>query len=215
MPAAATEPAGGRHGAARAAIHAAVAACLVGFAAWLVLAATPTIKSSDAIKEGLAFSALSGSNTFVVLLTWGTLLAATLLTLALRRFLPATCPARRSSLLTGVSWGAAAIGALPCQCRVARLAGTVEHSRSRQLPFLFCPLKNNPPVLPAPLSMQVKHALAWQLPPRGFWANWCGGLSAGEAGGVAGWLFINAWWLGMLTKRSLKNDESTLEQLET
>lgn len=162
MPAAATEPAGGRHGAARAAIHAAVAACLVGFAAWLVLAATPTIKSSDAIKEGLAFSALSGSNTFVVLLTWGTLLAATLLTLALRRFLPATCPARRSSLLTG-----------------------------------------------------VKHALAWQLPPRGFWANWCGGLSAGEAGGVAGWLFINAWWLGMLTKRSLKNDESTLEQLET
>lgn len=87
---------------ARAAVHAAIAACLVGFAAWLVLNVTPAIRSSTAIREGLAFSELSGSNTFVVLLTWGTLLAATLLTLALRRFLPASSQAPHSKVLTQV-----------------------------------------------------------------------------------------------------------------
>ncbi|KAL4437426.1 hypothetical protein ABPG75_004565 [Micractinium tetrahymenae] len=149
-------PAGGGrlHSAARAALHTAIAACLAGFATWLVLSPTSVIRSSSTIKDGLAFSSLSGSNTFVVLLTWASLLAATLLALALRRFLPASSPAPSSGL-------------------------------------------------------------ASQLPPRGFWANWCGGLSAGEAGGVAGWVFINAWWLGMLAKRSLKSDESTLEQLDT
>lgn len=70
-------------------------------------------------------------------------------------------------------------------------------------------------MLPALPFVQIQHALAWQLPPRSFWANWSGGLSAGEAAGVAGWLFVNAWWLGMLTKRSLKRDEPALEQLET
>ncbi len=78
-----------------------------------------------------------------------------------------------------------------------------------------CAFKTSSIALPGPPDVQLKHAMAWQLPPRGFWANWCDGLSAGEASGVAGWLFINAWWLGMLAKRSLKPDDSTLDQLET
>lgn len=51
--------------------------------------------------------------------------------------------------------------------------------------------------------MQVRWALAYQLPPRRFLADWCGGLSAGEALLVAAWLAVNAWWLGQGLARNL------------
>lgn len=43
----------------------------------------------------------------------------------------------------------------------------------------------------------MRRLLAWQLPPRPFWADWCGGLSLAEAIGVLGWLGLNALWLGV------------------
>lgn len=53
------------------------------------------------------------------------------------------------------------------------------------------------------LNAQVKHALAWQLPPRAFLAYWCGGLSLGEALLVLAWLALNGWWLGFTLHRNL------------
>lgn len=56
----------------------------------------------------------------------------------------------------------------------------------------------------APTSRtQAKRALAWQLPPRAFLANWCGGLTLGEALLVLCWLALNGWWLAATLRRNL------------
>ncbi len=44
-------------------------------------------------------------------------------------------------------------------------------------------------------TLQAKRVLAWQLPPRAFLADWCGGLSLAEALGILAWLGLNACWL--------------------
>ena len=54
-----------------------------------------------------------------------------------------------------------------------------------------CPPSSSSP----PPKRQVRRALAWQLPPRAFFAAWCGGMSVSEALGVVGWLGLNAFWL--------------------
>ena len=81
-----------RCAAARLAAAAAVALCLAAFAGWLLLAPTAVIKSSEGIK-GLATSSLSGPTVFAMLLTWASLLVATLATLLLRR-MPRARPPR-------------------------------------------------------------------------------------------------------------------------
>lgn len=50
---------------------------------------------------------------------------------------------------------------------------------------------------------QLKRLLAWQLPPRGFLAGWCGGLCVGEGLLVALWLGINGWWFGQAFTRNM------------
>ena len=89
-----------------------VAASVAAFAAWLLIAPTPTIKRSDSIKEGLKVADLPGSTTFAVLLTWASLLVATLATLALRRLgsAPRTPRAPASSWATKARPAAAGAG---------------------------------------------------------------------------------------------------------
>lgn len=65
------------------------------------------------------------------------------------------------------------------------------------------PAVSRPPAALPPRPLQVKRALAWQLPPRAFLASWCGGLSVGDALVVLAWLAINAWWLGLTLRRNL------------
>lgn len=74
---------------ARAAACATIALCLCGFAGYLILAATPSIKKSEAVKSNLPIASLSGANVLCLLLTWLSLLVATFATLALRRLPPA------------------------------------------------------------------------------------------------------------------------------
>lgn len=39
--------------------------------------------------------------------------------------------------------------------------------------------------------LQVRRILHYQLPPRGFWTWWCGGLAVYDALVVAAWVAIN------------------------
>lgn len=67
---------------------------------------------------------------------------------------------------------------------------------------------------PPPLSRpQVTRALATQLPPRAFLANWCGGLSVGEGLGVLTWLALNIYWLGWCLHRNLAFADEPAERL--
>lgn len=56
--------------------------------------------------------------------------------------------------------------------------------------------------------------MAWQVPPRRFFANWCDGLNVAEALGVLLWLGLNAWWLGQLCRRSFANTTTATQRLE-
>lgn len=115
--------------AVRAAAAAVVAACLAAFAGWLILAPTGTIKQSEGIKT-LQTSSLSGPTIFVILLTWCSLLLATLVVLAVRRMPGARAPppaARNAGWVAKVRawtrWG----GAVPCAgssaCRTNAMVG--------------------------------------------------------------------------------------------
>ena len=74
---------------------------------------------------------------------------------------------------------------------------------------------HHPPVAPPPSPwLQVRRALAWQLPPRRFLAYWCDGLNVGEALGVLLWLGLNTWWLGQLCSRSFANAATATQRLE-
>lgn len=70
--------------AVRGAAAAATAACLAAFVAWMFVAATPTFKQSEGVKS-LKTSSLSGNTIVMILLTWVSLLVATLLVLIVRR----------------------------------------------------------------------------------------------------------------------------------
>ncbi|PSC73660.1 Superoxide-generating NADPH oxidase heavy chain subunit B [Micractinium conductrix] len=74
----------GAAAAARGGLLCTIAACAGAFASWLIIAVTPTVRGSTAIKEGLKLSSLSGSTVLYLLLVWLPLLLATLATLALR-----------------------------------------------------------------------------------------------------------------------------------
>lgn len=52
------------------------------------------------------------------------------------------------------------------------------------------------------------------MPPRAFFAGWCGGLSVAEALSILLWLGLNAWWLGNLTSRALKDGMTWVQQAE-
>ena len=41
------------------------------------------------------------------------------------------------------------------------------------------------------MSMQTRRILHYHLPPRGFWAWWCGGMAVYDALVVAAWIAIN------------------------
>ena len=73
---------------------------------------------------------------------------------------------------------------------------------------------STPSHIPLPFRTQARRALAWQVPPRRFFAYWCEGLSAGEALGVLLWFGLNAWWLGQLCSRSFANATSATKRLE-
>ncbi|GAB4822887.1 hypothetical protein N2152v2_009933 [Parachlorella kessleri] len=74
---------------------------------------------------------------------------------------------------------------------------------------------SQPPVSKAasrtPLE-QLRRLLAWQLPPRAFFADWCGGLSLAEAAGVVGWLGLNACWLGSGLRLALAGEDATWDE---
>lgn len=83
--------------AVRMAAAAATAACVCALVGWMLVAATPTLKRSAGV-ESLKTSSLSGRTILMILLTWVSLLVATLLVLALRRMpdmrTPPAAPAR-------------------------------------------------------------------------------------------------------------------------
>ena len=76
--------------AVRGAAAAATAACLAAFVGWMLVAATPTFKQSEGVKS-LKTSSLSGPTIVMILLTWVSLLVATLLVL-MRRMPGARAP---------------------------------------------------------------------------------------------------------------------------
>lgn len=192
----------------RAAARCVAAAGVAAFVGWLLLAATPVIKRTAAIKEGLRVAHLSGTSSFAALLTWASLLAASLATLALRRIGPPPRTPGRAGWATRVGLRAEVLlGQLPRVCSPWGAARSMRPSSPPLAPACPC---TSPP---APCA-QARRALAWQLPPRAFLAGWCGGLSAGEALGVLAWLALNAWWLGSLLHRSLRDGMSRTQQAD-
>ncbi|KAI7837696.1 hypothetical protein COHA_008489 [Chlorella ohadii] len=129
----------------------------------MLVAATPTFKQSEGVKS-LKTSSLSGPTIVMILLTWVSLLVATLLVLIVRRMPGARAPP--------------------------------------------------PPARDHGWVAKARRVLAWQVPPRRFFAYWCDGLSAGEALGVLLWFGLNAWWLGQLCSRSFANATSATKRLE-
>jgi hypothetical protein len=180
-----------------------IAAC--GLAVVVFLVVQPTDKyDASTVPDSLALSDLEGRSVLQMVLTWGTVLAATLATLLLRRMsATGAAPAPRKvgrrqfhkhlpARAMHFSCAAAARLAL-CQCSNCHRWPPRAHT---------CRIRPPAALLP-PQAAQVKRALAWQLPPRAFFASWCGGLSLGEALLVLAWLALNGWWLGMLLQRNL------------
>lgn len=176
-------------------VHAAIVACLAAFAAWLVIAPTSLSRTAK-IREGLALYSLNGSATLALLLTWSPLLAATLLTLVLRRALgphPSGPHAR-----------------LPTTSFKVQVHGATDAIHA----FAHIQRWPTPPAAAVAFPPQMKRFLARQLPPRALLAWWCGGLSVGEALGVLTWLALNAWWLCQLLRRSLHGGMGWTERLD-
>ena len=138
------------------------------------------IEGTVDLPAGLALAPLTSLDVLYVLCSWVPLLAAALLVLAAR------------ALPRAVGWGGFVQVTAGTRQLALRASGTC-----RQYPCHAHADAGPPPTQMRGLRMplQIKRLLAWQLPPRAFFARWCGGLSVAEAVGVLAWLGLNALWL--------------------
>lgn len=184
-------------------LRAGISASLLCFISWLFFQATETWQNLD-LNAGvarLAVAALDGPTVLALICTWGALLLAVLLTLALRVLGPSDSASCKATSISPVG-----------PCGLVRRRRWSAQGSSVAFPGLTasgqpgCCLRvsNTPVAIHVPLStvcvlampsQQVRALLAWQLPPRALLASWCGGLSLAEALGVGGWLGLNLWWL--------------------